>query len=230
VPRGLQLFNSHGSALLELGRDPDIRLRDLAARIGLTERAAQALVRDLVEAGHVTKIREGRRNRYTVIQPLAIEPGIAPLAGGAATSRRAIVLACSDFRFQRALRDLMIERALLDRAETFLWPGGSAALGGPEGPAILRAMLSAVGPETPPRVVLVAHQGCHARGAHVGSRTDAFETARAVLRRRRKGVDRAKAAFGFEPELWFLTERGAQRLRARGSVVGQREVQRSTLT
>jgi DNA-binding transcriptional ArsR family regulator len=43
-----------------------VRLRDVADTVGITERAAQRIVTDLVEAGYVTKEREGRRNRYAL--------------------------------------------------------------------------------------------------------------------------------------------------------------------
>jgi hypothetical protein len=231
VRRGLYLLNSHGRALVEIDHEPAIRLRDLADRIGLTERATQAVVSDLIDAGYLSKTREGRRNRYTVLKPGEVGRVGSPALRSAENStnaasgaRRAAVLACSDFRFQEPLRALLESEGLLDLSETFLWPGGSAALGGPDGPAILEAMVSAVGPDTPPRVVLVAHQGCHARGAHVGSRSDAFETGRAVLRRRRRGVERARAAFHVEPELWFLSERGAHRLRSRNDPTHEAEV------
>ena len=49
-----------------LAGEPDIRGRDIAERVGITERAAQAIVADLVEAGYVSRIKEGRRNRYEV--------------------------------------------------------------------------------------------------------------------------------------------------------------------
>lgn len=52
--------------LLALRRDPDARLRDVAETVGITERAAQRIVTDLVEAGYVERKRIGRRNRYTV--------------------------------------------------------------------------------------------------------------------------------------------------------------------
>jgi hypothetical protein len=47
-------------------RDPDIRLRDVSAKVGITERATQSIVADLVDAGYVTRKRVGRRNRYEV--------------------------------------------------------------------------------------------------------------------------------------------------------------------
>jgi len=52
--------------LLCLADDSEIRLRDVAARIGITERATQRIVSDLAEAGYVQTTRTGRRNRYTV--------------------------------------------------------------------------------------------------------------------------------------------------------------------
>jgi DNA-binding MarR family transcriptional regulator len=57
---------NHTQVLLCIARDPDIRLRDIATHIGITERAAQRILADLVEAGYVQRQREGRRNRYTV--------------------------------------------------------------------------------------------------------------------------------------------------------------------
>ena len=59
-------LTSHSQVLLCLHRDRDARLRDVAASVGITERAAQRIVVDLVEAGYVTRERIGRRNRYTV--------------------------------------------------------------------------------------------------------------------------------------------------------------------
>ena len=41
-------------------------MRDIAAKVGITERAAQRIVSDLVEAGYIDRARNGRRNDYTV--------------------------------------------------------------------------------------------------------------------------------------------------------------------
>ena len=49
-----------------------IRLRDVAATVGITERAAQRIVTDLVEAGYVTRERVGRRNRYSLDRTIAM--------------------------------------------------------------------------------------------------------------------------------------------------------------
>lgn len=54
----------HARVLLEIARDPEIRLRDVAQSIGITERAVQNIVADLHQAGYLTRDRVGRRNRY----------------------------------------------------------------------------------------------------------------------------------------------------------------------
>lgn len=60
------ILTNHGHVLLLLARDPTLRLRDIAERVGITERAAQRIVAELVEGGYVTRTRNGRRNRYAV--------------------------------------------------------------------------------------------------------------------------------------------------------------------
>ncbi len=60
------LLSNHGRTLLCLAQDPDMRLRDLAVQLGITERRAFDLVNDLTEAGYVIKEKDGRRNRYHV--------------------------------------------------------------------------------------------------------------------------------------------------------------------
>jgi DNA-binding transcriptional ArsR family regulator len=47
--------------------DPGIRLRDIAAAVGITERAAHRILSELVEEGYVLRERQGRRNRYEVV-------------------------------------------------------------------------------------------------------------------------------------------------------------------
>jgi predicted transcriptional regulator of viral defense system len=63
---GWTFFTNHGHVLVCLADDPTVRTRDVAAQVGITERAAQGIIGDLVEAGFVTRIKEGRRNRYEV--------------------------------------------------------------------------------------------------------------------------------------------------------------------
>ena len=60
-------FLSHHAQVFHcIARDPDVRLRDIATAVGITERAVQAIVNDLVDAGYVDRARVGRRNHYAV--------------------------------------------------------------------------------------------------------------------------------------------------------------------
>ncbi len=59
-------LTNHAHTLLCIARDPGLRLRDVAERVGVTERAAQRIVSDLVDAGYLDRQREGRRNFYRV--------------------------------------------------------------------------------------------------------------------------------------------------------------------
>lgn len=59
-------LTNHAHVLLCLAAEPDVRLRDVAETVGITERAVQHIVSDLAAAGVVERTREGRRNRYTV--------------------------------------------------------------------------------------------------------------------------------------------------------------------
>jgi hypothetical protein len=59
-------LTNHGHVLVALARDGDLRIRDLASALGVTERTAQTVVNDLVAAGYVDRVRVGTRSRYTV--------------------------------------------------------------------------------------------------------------------------------------------------------------------
>jgi len=59
-------LTNHGHVLICIANDPGIRGRDIAERVGITERAAQAIVADLVAAGYVRRTRIGRRNHYEI--------------------------------------------------------------------------------------------------------------------------------------------------------------------
>ena len=133
------LFSNHGLVLTTIARHPDLRLREIAAQVRITERAVQTLVGDLARAGYLERIREGRRNRYVVRgdQPIttpghrgneladlitALVPG--PLVGPSLHPCEAVVLACSDFRYHELLRNMLAAEGLLGRAEMILLPGG----------------------------------------------------------------------------------------------------------
>jgi DNA-binding MarR family transcriptional regulator len=63
-------LTNHAQVLLCVAHNPDIRMREIGERVGITERAAQRIIQDLVEADYVTRMRMGRRNHY-VINPQA---------------------------------------------------------------------------------------------------------------------------------------------------------------
>ncbi len=65
-------LTNHARVLLWIARDPEVRLRDVAAGIGITERAVQLIVADLEAAGYLTRTRVGRRNRYTIDDSVAL--------------------------------------------------------------------------------------------------------------------------------------------------------------
>ena len=59
-------LTNHARVLLCIARDSGARLRDIAAELGITERSAFAIVTDLIQAGYVVKVKDGRRNRYQI--------------------------------------------------------------------------------------------------------------------------------------------------------------------
>jgi DNA-binding MarR family transcriptional regulator len=61
-----RFVTSHTQVLLCIARNPDARLRDIAETVGITERAVQRIVADLVESGFVERERVGRRSHYSV--------------------------------------------------------------------------------------------------------------------------------------------------------------------
>lgn len=67
TPGGAWTFlSNHAHVLLMLAKEPEIRLRDVAERVGITERAVQRIVADLEAGRYIERVRTGRRNRYKV--------------------------------------------------------------------------------------------------------------------------------------------------------------------
>ncbi len=64
--RGWTFLTNHGHVLLCLAREEPLTARELAARIGITERAVQAILTDLTDDGYLAKSKDGRRNIYRV--------------------------------------------------------------------------------------------------------------------------------------------------------------------
>ena len=73
------VMSNHGYVLVCIAGDPDIRLRDIATKVGITERAVFGIVEDLEAGGVIQRIKVGRRNQYVINseQPLrhSIEAG-----------------------------------------------------------------------------------------------------------------------------------------------------------
>lgn len=66
-PAGRWTFlSNHTHVLVCIARNPDARLRDIAAAVGITERAVQRIVAELEEEGYISHERVGRRNRYSI--------------------------------------------------------------------------------------------------------------------------------------------------------------------
>jgi DNA-binding IclR family transcriptional regulator len=65
-------LTNHARVLVCIAHDPGMRLRDIAATLGITERRAFGIVNDLIAAGYVVKHKEGRRNRYSIETELTL--------------------------------------------------------------------------------------------------------------------------------------------------------------
>ena len=76
LPRWDFLTN-HAHVLVCVASDPGIRLRDIAAAVGITERAAHRILSELVDEGYVVRERQGRRNRYEVKTELPLPHPLA---------------------------------------------------------------------------------------------------------------------------------------------------------
>lgn len=218
-------FTNHGLALLELARRPNSRIRDVASALGVTERAAQSIVGDLVEAGYVRRIREGRRNHYAVrthrrlrhpttrghsvgdlVEALAARPP------GAADCE-ALVLACSDHRIQPWLERLLTQEGLEGRAELLLWPGGAPALAGPSRDRLYEAMARVVVERRPRRLLLVSHPDCNVPDVPVVAGSTPLHSYRTGVRWSRRLVREARRRLELDGEAWFIDATGAARVR-----------------
>jgi DNA-binding MarR family transcriptional regulator len=69
---GWTFLTNHARVLVCIAHDSGIRLRDVAERVGITERAAHRIVSELLAAGYITRTRNGRRNQYTIRTELPI--------------------------------------------------------------------------------------------------------------------------------------------------------------
>ena len=229
MPGGSDFFTNKGYVLLALARQPDLRLREIAAKVGITERATQTIVNELVQDGYVERSRQGRRNSYRVHGEAALGHVLTkehrvsdvvraigssvPAAGSEGCD--AVVLACGDYRYQDAVRELLSWEGLTDRAELLLYPGGGARLASAEGEPVLAELKTLADQRGAERVLLVAHQNCTAPGILAGGDPDPATPVRALIRLRRGAVTRVRDALGITPELWFIGDRWGKRVAVR---------------
>ena len=81
--RGWALLSNHGQVLRCITNDPTVRIREIAARCGISERAAHRIVADLEGADLISHVRVGRRNRYEVHDETGVARAFANLPGPA---------------------------------------------------------------------------------------------------------------------------------------------------
>jgi DNA-binding transcriptional regulator PaaX len=67
-----RFLTNYAHVLTAVGANPNVRLRDIAATVGITERTAAQIVSDLEQAGYLTKTRNGRRNSYEIHDQLPL--------------------------------------------------------------------------------------------------------------------------------------------------------------
>ena len=100
------MLTNHAWVLLCIAHDPGVRLRDIAARVGITERTAYGIVTDLTEAGYVVKQKDGRRNRYQIQAHLPLRrPLPAPESQGPAAIDEVLALLAGDGAARLSARD-----------------------------------------------------------------------------------------------------------------------------
>ena len=72
----LKFFINFGHVVVCVGSIIQVRLRDVALVVGITERAVQNIVRDMQEAGFLTVSKQGRRNRYRINRRKSLRHGL----------------------------------------------------------------------------------------------------------------------------------------------------------
>ena len=83
VRQGWTFFTNRSHVLMCLAREPDVRLCDVAKRVGITERTVQRIVADLEKSAILTRVRNGRRNRYQIhVGQALLHPIEAPCTVG----------------------------------------------------------------------------------------------------------------------------------------------------
>ncbi len=66
------LLSHHAHVLIALDKDPDATIDQIALILGITSRSVVNLINDLVEAGYLSKTKDGRRNHYEINKGLPL--------------------------------------------------------------------------------------------------------------------------------------------------------------
>ncbi len=113
------LFSNHGHVLVCLSRDPEARLRDVAADVGITERAVQKIVRDLQDGGMISVTKTGRRNCYFIHKKQSLRHALESactlkdLIG--VVNRSPLVKRAAAARIKESAQDVQIKSKTRDR-------------------------------------------------------------------------------------------------------------------
>ena len=112
-------LTNHARALLCIAHDPGTRLRDIAARLDITERSAHAIITDLTAAGYLVKQKDGRRNRYQIQAHLPLRrPLPVPDSPGLAAIGEVLALLAGDGAAGLSARDEGPVAPLADGSQT----------------------------------------------------------------------------------------------------------------
>ena len=76
VTRQWTFLSTHGLVLLAIAENPSATQREIARMVGVTEKTIQNAISDMVNAGHLTRIKEGRRNRYELNPRASLRHGL----------------------------------------------------------------------------------------------------------------------------------------------------------
>ena len=115
------MLTNHAWVLLCISHDPGVRLRDIADRVGITERTAYGIVTDLTEAGYVVKQKDGRRNRYQIPPNLPLRrplPAADSDSRGLAAAGEVLALLAGDGAAGLSARDERPVVPLADGSQT----------------------------------------------------------------------------------------------------------------
>ncbi len=80
--REWSFFTNHGLVLVAIAKHPRSTAREIGDAVGITERAAHKLIRDLEEADYITKTKVGRKNQYKIHPDVPVKDEVTDAAVG----------------------------------------------------------------------------------------------------------------------------------------------------